>query len=100
MASRKTTEVTAPAVPADEAFGNVIIARRDAAVVEVQALQSQLAARNGQFERDLARLEAEYKADQKSLSEQIGKQDRILASADAALEALKASNVVPLKAAE
>lgn len=97
---KKQVEVTAPALPADEAFGNVIIARRDTAVVEMQALQSQLAARNGQYERDLARLEAEYQLDAKSLSEQIGRQRRIHDAADAALESLKAdeSNVVSMAA--
>lgn len=92
-------EVTAPALPADEAFGNVIIARRDTAVVEMQALQSQLAARNGQYERDLARLEAEWATDAASLSEQIGRQGNIIHAADAAVEALHKGNVVPLKAA-
>lgn len=103
MAPRsKPTEVTAPAVPVDEAFGNVIIARLDTAVVEMQALQSQLAARNGQYERDMARLEAEYKADADSLAEQIGRQGRIMQAAEAALESLKGkpSNVVQMNAAE
>lgn len=101
MTARKPVTVTEPAVPADEAFGNVIIAKRDTAVVEMQALQSQLAARNGQYERDLARLNAEHDTDVKSLAEQIGRQGRIIGAADAALESLKAeaSNVVPLKSA-
>lgn len=101
MAARpKTTEVTAPVVPADEAFGNVITAKRDSAVVEMQALQSQLAARNGQHERDLARLEAEWAADAASLTEQISRQRNILDAADAALESLKGkpSNVVAMAA--
>jgi hypothetical protein len=92
--------VTAPAVPADEAFGNVIIANRDTAIVEVQALQSQLAARNGQYERDLARLKAEHDADVKSLADQIGRQERIIAASDAAIEALHGDNVVPLRNGE
>ncbi len=98
----KPVEVTAPALAADQAFGNVVTARRDTAVVEMQALQSNLAARNGQYERDLARLEAEWLTDAASLSEQIGGQGNIIHAADAAIEALKsgASNVVPLKAAE
>lgn len=101
MAARtKTAEVTTPVIPADEAFGNVIIAKRDTAVVEMQALQSQLAARNGQYERDLARLEAEWTQDAASLAEQIGRQGKILAAADAALESLKgnSSNVVAMAA--
>src|SRR5690554_2387582 len=99
-ARKKTAEVVAPALAADEAFGNVINARRDTAIVEMQALQSQLAARNGQYERDLARLEAEWKKDADSLATQIGHQGRILDAADAALESLKASpsNVVPMAA--
>lgn len=96
----KVAPVTEPAIPADEAFGNVITAKRDTAVVEEQALHSQLAARNGQFERDLARLKAEHDADVKSLAEQIGRQVRIITASDAALESLKAaSNVVDLKRA-
>lgn len=97
---RKPKEVTAPAVPADEAFGNVIIANRDTAIVEVQALQSQLAARNGQYERDLARLKAEHDTDVKSLADQIGRQERIIAASDAAIGALHGDNVVPLRAGE
>ena len=97
---RKPKEVTAPAVPADEAFGNVIIANRDTAIVEVQALQSQLAARNGQYERDLARLKAEHDTDVKSLADQIGRQERIIAASDAAIEALHGDNVVPLRTGE
>ena len=101
-ARNKPVAVSEPAVPADEAFGNVVTAKRDTAVVEMQALQSQLAARNGQFERDMARLQAEHDADAKSLADQIGRQGRIIDAADAALESLTlaASNVVPLKAAQ
>lgn len=100
MTARKQIAVTEPALAADEAFGNVVTARRDTAVVEMQALQSHLAARNGQYERDLARLEAEWLQDAASLSQQIGHQGNVIHAADAALEALKAgSNVVPLKSA-
>lgn len=96
--TRKPQPVVQPAVPADEAFGNTIVAARDTAVVEMQKLQSQLAARNGQFERDLARLQADHDADVKSLADQIGRQGRIQEAADAALLALTQDNVVPLKA--
>lgn len=98
----KPEPVTAPAIPADEAFGNIVTAERDTAVVEMQALQSQLAARNGQYERDLARLEAEYNQDALSLTQQIGRQGNIIHAADFALEALKRdtpANVVPLRQA-
>lgn len=94
---RKTKEVTAPAVPADEAFGNVITANRDTAVVEAQALRSQLVARDGQYERDLARLKAAYDTDARSLNEQIERQERIITASDAAIEALHGDNVVPLR---
>lgn len=101
MTTKTKLAVVQPALPPDEAFGNVITARRDTAVVDMQALQSQMAARNGQYERDLARLEAEWKRDADSLTVQIAMQDNIIHAADAALEALQkgASNVVPLKAA-
>lgn len=98
MTARKPLVVTEPALPADEAFGNVVTARRDTAVVDMQALQSQRAARNGQYERDLARLEAEWKRDADSLAEQIGRQENIIHAADAALDALKTGNVAKLAA--
>lgn len=100
MTARKNIAVTEPALPSDEAFGNVVTARRDTAVVEMQALQSHLAARNGQYERDLARLEAEWLKDAASLSEQIGRQGNIINAADACIAALTSGNVVALKAAE
>lgn len=99
---KKPAEVTAPAIPADEAFANVINARRDAAVVEEQALASQKAARIGQHERDLARLHAAYDVDIASLDDQLRRQANIITASDAALMALtdasKPSNVVPLAA--
>lgn len=101
MATRKTVEVTAPVIPADEAFGNVITATRDAAVVEAQKLESQRAARQGQYDRDRARLDAAWNADAASLEKQIGHQLNIQEGCDAALGALKAaaaSNVVALAA--
>lgn len=97
----KADPITAPAIPADEAFGNIVTAERDTAVVEMQALQSQYAARNGQYERDLARLEAEWKRDADCLTEQIGRQGNIIHAADLALEALKRdtpSNIVAMAA--
>lgn len=90
MTTRKKPEpVTAPAVPADEAFGNVIMAQRDTAVNEQQALQSQLVGREGQYERDMARLQAQFAVDRASLDEQIMRQGKIIAASDAALMALK-----------
>ncbi len=101
MASRaKTTEVTTPAIPADEAFANVIAAERDAAFMDAQALETQRVAREGRFNRDLARLDAAFKADLASLDMQIATQRRKIVAADAALESLKGqtSNVVPMAA--
>ena len=104
MTSRKQqpAEVTAPAISADIAFANVINAKRDAAVVDEQALASQKAARIGQHERDLARLHAAYDADIASLDRQLDQQVSIITAADAALTSLAEanSNVVRLKAAE
>lgn len=99
MSAPKKIEVTEPALPADEAFGNVVTARRDTAVVEMQALQSNLAARNGQYERDLARLEAEWSRDAASLADQIGRQGNIINAADACLEKLTSGNVVAINSA-
>lgn len=94
----KPKTVTEPVIAADEAFGNVLIATRDTAVVDEQALQGQRTARMGQNERDLARLSAAFNADMASLDQQIATQINVQAAADAALASLKgASNVVPLK---
>ena len=93
------TPVVAPAPPADQVFGNLIIAQRDTATVMEQALRSQLAAREGQYERDMARLQAEFKADQGSLRDQINTQELIIEAADAALATLSGGNVVPLRPA-
>src|SRR5690554_3524705 len=99
---RKTDEMTAPVVAPDEAFGNVIIASRDAAVVTQQTLQNDKLAREAHFDREIARLVAKWDAEKASLDTQIAQQGRILAGCDAALEAIQsgASNVVPLHAAE
>ena len=98
----KPVEVSAPAIPADEAFGNIINAKRDAAIVQEQALASQKAARIGQHERDLARLHAAFDTDIASLDDQLNRQVNIITAADAALGALtdahKASNVVKIAA--
>ncbi|WDR03650.1 hypothetical protein PSQ19_06150 [Devosia algicola] len=80
--------VAAPVVPADEAFGNVLIAQRDTAVCDEQALRSQLTARDGKYERDDARLKAEYFAESTALHEQIARQVKIIEATDAALKAL------------
>lgn len=106
MTSRKQTqpvEVTAPAIPADVVFANIINAQRDTAVVEEQALQSQKATRIGQHERDLARLHAAYDADLASLNEQLASQANIINAADAALfqlteAAANPTNVVKIAA--
>lgn len=97
----KPVEVTAPAIPADEAFANIINAERDTALTDESALQSLRVARDGQYDRDRARLDAAHDADIASLDEQIAGKINIVAAADAALVSLKgASNVVALKAAE
>lgn len=91
MTSRNATkpvEVVAPAIPADAAFGNVINAARDAAVIQEQALASQRAARIGQHERDLARLHAAFDVDLASLDDQLNRQVHIINAADAALASL------------
>mgnify|MGYP001351523310 CR=1 FL=1 len=101
MASRaKPTEVTAPAIPADEAFANVIAAERDAAFMDAQALETQKVAREGRFNRDLARLDAAFKADMASLDGQIATLRRKIVAADVALESLKGepSNVASMAA--
>lgn len=94
------TPVVAPAVPADHVFGNVITAQRDTATVMEQALRSQLTAREGQYERDMARLQAEFWADEASLRDQINTQALIIEASDAALATLKGSNVVALRSEE
>lgn len=105
MTARKAPPetVTAPVIPANEAFGNVITAARDAAVVEAQKLESQRAARQGQYERDRARLDAEWQLDSESLDDQIGRQLMIQEACDAALPSLvepnAGANVVPLRQA-
>ena len=100
--AEKPVEVVAPAIPADEAFGNIINAQRDTAVVEDQALASQRAARIGQHERDLARLHAAFDVDLASLDDQLNRQVNIITAADAALmaltEASQPSNVVKIAA--
>lgn len=88
--------VTEPAVPADVAFGNVITAARDAAVVAHQALQNDKITREEFYDREAARLEAARKAELASLDAQLAQQTRIQAGCDAALEALAASNVVKI----
>ena len=90
---KKPAPITAPAVPADEAFGNVIMAQRDTAVNEQQALQSQLVGREGQYERDMARLQAQFTVDRASLDEQIMRQGKIIAAAERAAK-LKAGRLV------
>lgn len=90
-------QVTQPAVAADQVFGNVITAQRDTASVLEQALRSQLTAREGQYERDMIRLQAEFNDDASSLAAQIAHQANIINAADAALDSLKATNVVPMR---
>jgi hypothetical protein len=96
----EATEVTAPAIPADEAFANVIAAERDAAFMNAQALETQKIAREGIFNRELARLDAEFKAEMASLDAQIETHRRKINAADAALESLAGhpSNVVAMAA--
>jgi hypothetical protein len=97
---KKNVEVSAPAIPADEAFANVIAAERDAAFMDAQALETQKIAREGVFNRELARLDAEFKAEMASIDGQIATHRRKIIAADAALESLKGepSNVVAMAA--
>ena len=88
--------VTEPAVPSDVAFGNVITAARDAAVVAHQALQNDKITREEFYDREAARLKAARTKEIGSLEEQLAQQARIQAGCDAALEALKGTNVVQL----
>lgn len=98
MTTRKTTEISAPAVPADEAFGNELIEFRDAAFLKAQALRNDYATREAYFDREAVRLEDRRRKELGSISKQIAQQDRVLAGADAGLEALQ-GNVIPLKKA-
>jgi len=97
----KTTEVTAPVIPADEAFGNSIMSMRDAADAQGSRLQNALVNCEATYNRELSRVNAAYQAERASLESQIAQHNRILDGCDAALEALKAapSNIVPLKSA-
>lgn len=90
--------VVSTAVKIDEAFGNEIIARRDQAIVEEQAARQQLEARRSQFDRDLERLQALFRADEDALMDTISRCERVQAMADGALEAANESNVVPMSA--
>lgn len=98
----KPAEVTAPVIPADEAFGNAIISLRDAADAEGSRLHNALVNCEAVYDRELTRVNAAYQAERASLQSQIAQHDRILNAADMALESLKGTpaNVVSLKAAE
>lgn len=104
MTARKQqpAEVSAPAILADEAFGNFVTAQRDTAVVEEAALASQKAALIGLFERDLERLHAGFNARIASIDDQLNRQVNIITAADAALVSLagtgQPSNVVAMAA--
>lgn len=95
--TRKPT--SAPAIPADEAFGADLIERRDAAFLKAQALRNDYAANEAYFDREAIRLENRRRKELGALSAQIAQQERVLAGADAALEAIS-GNVVQMRAAE
>ena len=95
--SRKTT--SAPVIPADEAYGTDLIERRDAAFLKAQALRNDYATHEAYFDREAIRLENRRRKELGALSAQIAQQDRVLAGADAALEAIS-GNVVQMRAAE
>lgn len=99
MTTRKNAEVSTPAIPADEAFGNGLIEFRDAAFLKAQALRNDYATREAYFDREAVRLEDRRRKELGSISKQIAQQDRVLAGADAGLEALN-GNVVALKTAD
>lgn len=96
----KTVEVTAPAIPADEAFGNAILSMRDAADAHQSRLQNERINAEAQFNREMERITAAWDAERTSLDRQIAQQGRILDAADAALSSLKGerSNVVAMAA--
>lgn len=90
MTPRKPKEVTAPALPADEAFGNLITAERDAAVLAEQALRQDYASQKAYFDREQQRLDDRRRKTLGALAEQISRQQRKIAGADASLEAMQA----------
>lgn len=99
-AKPKTAEVTAPVIPADVAFGNAITSMRDAADAEQGRLQNERNGREAFFDREIARMVAEWDAERTSLDRQIAAQGAVLDGCDAALESLKpaGSNVVAIAA--
>lgn len=94
----KPTVVTVPVIPADEAFSNDLAAKRDAAVIEEQALQQQYIALEAHFEREAVRLEKDRRAKLGAIAVQIGQQQRISSGAEAAIDALMGGNVVAMAA--
>lgn len=99
MTNRKQTEVLAPAIPADEAFGNSIMSMRDAADAHGSRLHNALVNCEATYNRELARVNNAYQTERNSLTEQISQHERILNGCDAAISALKAqpSNVVSMQ---
>lgn len=89
--------VVSPAVKLDVQFGNEIIARRDQAIVEEQAARQQLEARRSQYERDMERLQALFRADEDALMDTISRCERVQEMSDAALEVANGSNVIPME---
>lgn len=94
--TRKLTST--PVIPADEAFGTDLIERRDAAFLKAQALRNDYATHEAYFDREAIRLETRRRKELGALSAQIAQQERVLAGADAALEAIS-GNVVQMRAA-
>lgn len=98
----KAVEVTAPVIPADEAFGNSIMSMRDAADAQGSRLHNALVNCEATYNRELTRVNTAYQAERTSLEKQIEQHGRILDGCDAALDAITGTpaNVVSLKAAE
>jgi hypothetical protein len=85
----KAKEVTAPVIPADEAFGNSIMSMRDEADATGSRLHNALVNCEATYNRELTRINAAYQAERTSLEDQIARHNRILNGCDAALEALR-----------
>lgn len=101
VSSETQTPVNSPAIRADEAFGNEAIARRDQAVIEEQAARNNLSSRTAKYERDLARLNADFASDEAALTGVIDQNVRVQKMADSALAAAADDdNVVPIRAVE
>lgn len=95
----KPAEVTAPVIPADEALANQMASLRDASFIEEQGLRQTYAGLEAHYDREEQRLASERRKKLGAVAAQIAQQQRVVATAGAAVEMLS-TNVVSLKAAE